>query len=629
MRSIRITFFFILSMMLGVQAFALSGAIYTTNGDCSGVNLNRYLWKQDVFLNGGPNNDNSRGLDPGDYFVRVTTPDGSPLGSSDGAVVSVGDDGRFASCYQLSQILHRSSNPDLPGYDTSPNGEYKAWVSMTGDFIESQSKTDNFRVDNPHIAVSQTCTPDVFVNDSFTTTVTVTNTGSVALTNVVVKNSEGGDLTLPDSYLDTLLPGQSYSWTIPLSSSTAGGFTTYSTASGYDEYFNYTATSATSCTTHVWALKVTKSASTSYTRDWRWTLTKTANASGPITIAKGNAASVDFTVTSSVANVDSAWAVSGTVTVHNPAPIGATVTALSDVLSDSTAVSLNCGGSAPFSIDGNSDLTCTYSVGRSGPDNGTNTATATLKNNNGVLTDFSVSLSYVFGDPTTVLHANAHVADSGITIANSDNTGSTGWSVAGGLATADYTAPSGGSFTYSANVTNVSVSCDNTATATNNAQLFDGEHTLSASASSALSSGPCGNNCTLTIGYWKTHAGFTGRNADRVTGELPQWLGTVGGLKSVNVNTAPLAVTLLSMSGDASNGINKLYAQELGAKLSIFRGASPAAVASTIAAADSFLAANNATSWANLSKTQKNQVTTWASTFDQYNNGLIGPGHCD
>jgi hypothetical protein len=79
---------------------------------------------------------------------------------------------------------------------------------------------------------------------------------------------------------------------------------------------------------------------------------------------------------------------------------------------------------------------------------------------------------------------------------------------------------------------------------------------------------------------------------------------------------------------DASNGINKVYAQLLGAKLNIASGASNSAVLSTINAADAFLATKNSLDWAGLSKTQKNQVLGWMSTLDNYNNGLIGPGHC-
>jgi hypothetical protein len=189
--------------------------------------------------------------------------------------------------------------------------------------------------------------------------------------------------------------------------------------------------------------------------------------------------------------------------------------------------------------------------------------------------------------------------------------------------------PRGGSFAYNVMAGNVSAQCDTYATVSNTAVLNDGDHTLQASASHQLYAGPCGFNCTLTIGYWKTHAGFTGRNADRVTAELPQWLGTIGGLKSVGVTNASQAVGLLSNSGDASNGVNKLYSQLLAAKLNIFRGASPAAVSSILSAADAFLASNSSADWANMSKNNKTTVNNWASTFDQYNNGLIGPGHCD
>ncbi len=123
--------------------------------------------------------------------------------------------------------------------------------------------------------------------------------------------------------------------------------------------------------------------------------------------------------------------------------------------------------------------------------------------------------------------------------------------------------------------------------------------------------------CTLTIGYWKTHPTATAKL-------LPIWLGTSGGLKSVQVTTAAQATTILSFNGDASDGINKLDGQLLGAKLSIADGADSSAVASTISAADAFLA----THWASLTKTQKTQVLNWATTLDTYNNGLTGPGHC-
>jgi len=138
---------------------------------------------------------------------------------------------------------------------------------------------------------------------------------------------------------------------------------------------------------------------------------------------------------------------------------------------------------------------------------------------------------------------------------------------------------------------------------------------------------PSGDACTRTIGYWKNHAGF-GPQADVVTPLLPVWLGTSGGAKSVHVMTAALAVALLDRSGDASNGINKLYAQLLAAKLNIKNGADGSAVLQTITQADAFLAMHAAAAWSSLSSTQRQQVLAWMSTLDDYNNGRIGPSHC-
>jgi hypothetical protein len=118
-----------------------------------------------------------------------------------------------------------------------------------------------------------------------------------------------------------------------------------------------------------------------------------------------------------------------------------------------------------------------------------------------------------------------------------------------------------------------------------------------------------------------------------VTPLLPVWLGTAAGAKSVNVTTAALAVQLLEMKGtnnvhDSENGINKLYAQLLGAKLNVESGAGTASIASVMAAADAFLATKNTLDWVGLTAAQQSQVLSWMTSLDNYNNGLVGPRHC-
>jgi hypothetical protein len=125
----------------------LTGAIFTTNVGCGGVNLNLFDTKQDVYLDGGPAGGGS-GLPDGSYYVQVTDPGGSTLlgtsiGSGNDTPIVVSN-GEFAACYQLWAIL---IDPVNPGYADTPNpgGEYKVWVSPTSGF--DQSKTDNFKVE--------------------------------------------------------------------------------------------------------------------------------------------------------------------------------------------------------------------------------------------------------------------------------------------------------------------------------------------------------------------------------------------------------------------------------------------------------------------------------------------------
>ena len=47
-----------------------------------------------------------------------------------------------------------------------------------------------------------------------------------------------------------------------------------------------------------------------------------------------------------------------------------------------------------------------------------------------------------------------------------------------------------------------------------------------------------------------------------------------------------------------------------------------------MSSAYSFLSTHNADDWDGLSAAEKQQIEDWKDDFDDYNNGLIGPGHC-
>jgi hypothetical protein len=141
---------------------------------------------------------------------------------------------------------------------------------------------------------------------------------------------------------------------------------------------------------------------------------------------------------------------------------------------------------------------------------------------------------------------------------------------------------------------------------------------------------PAHGGCTLTIGFWKNHAGF-GPQADVLSPLLPIYLGDVGGAETLLVDSAAEAVAILKMKayGGASNGIAKLYAQLLAAKLNVANGADDSDIADAIDDADEFLAMYDHGDWNNLTRTQKNFVNRLMSMFDRYNNGETCPGHCD
>jgi hypothetical protein len=139
---------------------------------------------------------------------------------------------------------------------------------------------------------------------------------------------------------------------------------------------------------------------------------------------------------------------------------------------------------------------------------------------------------------------------------------------------------------------------------------------------------PPPGGCTRTIGYWYNWGGF-GPQEDMVTALLPHWLGTPGGSKSIFVDNGQLAHDLLGhkVYGKSNNGITKLYAQLLAAKLNFASGADNV-VGDEVAAADAFLADHDYLDWAGLDDATQEMILDWHGRIDDYNNGLLGVPHC-
>jgi hypothetical protein len=281
------------------------------------------------------------------------------------------------------------------------------------------------------------------------------------------------------------------------------------------------------------------------------------------------------------------------------------------MVSPAIAAVVDCGVTFPYDLAAGGTLECTYSADLPDATDRSNTATAVLTNT----TSFSGSADVLFEE------AEMTEIDECIDVYDS---------FAGDLGQVCY-ADAPVTFTYERVIGPYEVCGEYEV---NNVASFVTNDPQSGGSDSWLVdvNVPC-RGCTLTIGYWKNHAGF-GPQADMLSQYLPQFLGThlsdnpLG--KSIKVASAGQAVNLLSFRGsnnvfDASNGINKLYAQLLGAKLNMAAGASGSGIGGTVAAADAFLTLNNSLDW---NKKTMKYVLGWMSTLDQYNNGAIGPGHC-
>lgn len=136
----------------------------------------------------------------------------------------------------------------------------------------------------------------------------------------------------------------------------------------------------------------------------------------------------------------------------------------------------------------------------------------------------------------------------------------------------------------------------------------------------------CNQGCTLTQGYWKTHAIYAlkpqfakKRDAtwDLVGAGAENTTFFLSGTTWINVFwTAP-----------KGNSYYNLAHQYMAAKLNGYAGASaPASVTTAIANAEAWFALYppNHNFW----KTNKNQVMQAAGVLGSYNEGAIGPGHC-
>jgi hypothetical protein len=129
---------------------------------------------------------------------------------------------------------------------------------------------------------------------------------------------------------------------------------------------------------------------------------------------------------------------------------------------------------------------------------------------------------------------------------------------------------------------------------------------------------PAGPSCTLTQGYWKQHPEMWDD-----AGDAKPFLTT-----DAFYNSGVSSLTIMKMPPKGGNAYAILAHQYIAALLNLNGAAAGVAeVDDALAGAtDYFL--NEVAGIPNPVDPTRSQLVAWAATLDQYNRGIIGPGHC-
>jgi hypothetical protein len=156
-------------------------------------------------------------------------------------------------------------------------------------------------------------------------------------------------------------------------------------------------------------VSVSKTAATSFTRTWHWRIDKSVSPDH-WELFTGDTGTSRYTVAvERTGYTDSAWAVTGTITIHNATPLNATITGVADVIASGIPAAVDCGVAFPYALGSDQTLECSYQSALPDGADRTNTATVTTT---GPVGGGSGSAPVRFGEPTTQVNATVHVADS-------------------------------------------------------------------------------------------------------------------------------------------------------------------------------------------------------------------------
>jgi hypothetical protein len=371
-------------------------------------------------------------------------------------------------------------------------------------------------------------------------------------------------------------------------------------------------------TVECYALNVTKTVETEFTRTYGWELEKTSDTTDLI-LPRGFPWDVDYAVSVDTAGyTDSDAGVSGTITIANPAPMVAQLLGVADLVSPDIELQVDCGVEFPMSLDEESALECAYAGDLPDLEERTNTASATIQNyaydvdgaaSESGTTEFSGSEAVTFGDPSNELDTCVAISDD--------------W--AGELGTAclaDDELPK--TFTYTSTL-GAYDECGMFGE-TNTASFETGDNAATGSATWTVDVNvPCGPDCTLSQGYWKNHSLAGPAPYDNTWAYMPE------GAETSFFDTEKTWLYFFREPPTGGNAYIKVARQYMAAWLSGLHGANVAEVADEIQQAMEWLDQydGDPEPFDLDDKKLQHDFNKLQERLDRFNNGMVGPPKCD
>jgi hypothetical protein len=373
-------------------------------------------------------------------------------------------------------------------------------------------------------------------------------------------------------------------------------------------------------------LKVDKDATTR--RTWSWIIDKSADAT-ELSLAEGQLFEVNYDIEVSARAED---VVSGVITISNTndgvddhgnaVNEDIRINTVADLVTATLAATVECDEALPHVLVATGKLQCRYrytpreSDARAGNNVATVNATRVIAASSAFTDEFENEppVPWSFDPPAAEVDECADVSDT----------------AAGALGRVCASAAPK-TFTYSLQFgkhagANVQLACgDNTHTNTASLRTSDNgvtrqdDWTLHATQACAS---PAEQGCTLTQGYWKAHADV--RNAKKYN---PAWE-LVGGPSAPFFSSGKSYLQVLNTSA-GRNVYYILAHQYIATELNRLSGAAaPQAVLDAFDDATDLFEATTPAQAAALKGTARNAWVDLATVLDNYNNGILGPGHC-